>query len=396
MQEIDYEYIAENISNVSRIIVRVYENKVLKNFYNTSSFPVDPGAPYIDDLLEISQNVGYFITPYFQYYGVINHMNQTLIIGPSYQLSATHSQIRDYMFLLGIKENYKNYYTELLSSITPMPLELFLHLLCMVNYYINNEKLSVSQILLFDHSSKIHAQELIALEKSQTQDSISYPPSFVHGTYGFEQKMLEYISSGNIDALNKLFTSASAGQSGKMADTYLRQLKNLLITTTTLVSRAAIAGGMPPEESLSLSDRYIQHGEKYNEPEQIINLQLHMILDYATQVHELTKGNTYNQFMRKISTYVHSHLTEEISVEQMAKDLLMSRNYLSAKFKQESGMTLSAFIQQQKIEKAKKYLKNSDRSIFEISTFLGFSSQGYFQNVFKKNVGMTPKKYREQ
>jgi len=396
MQEIDYEYIAENISNVSRIIVRVYENKALKDFYNTSSFPVDPGAPYIDDLLEISQNVGYFITPYFQYYGVINHMNQTLIIGPSYQLSATHSQIRDYMFLLGIKENYKNYYTELLSSITPMPLELFLHLLCMVNYYINNEKLSVSQILLFDRSSKIHAQELIALEKSQTQDSINYPPSFVHGTYGFEQKMLEYISSGNIDALNKLFTSASAGQSGKMADTYLRQLKNLLITTTTLVSRAAIAGGMPPEESLSLSDRYIQHGEKYNEPEQIINLQLHMILDYATQVHELTKGNTYNQFMRKISTYVHSHLTEEISVEQMAKDLLMSRNYLSAKFKQESGMTLSAFIQQQKIEKAKKYLKNSDRSIFEISTFLGFSSQGYFQNVFKKNVGMTPKKYREQ
>jgi AraC-like DNA-binding protein len=396
MREIDYDYIAENISNLSRINLRVYENKELKSFYNTSSFPVDPGAPYIDELLQINKSVGYYITPFYQYYGVINHMNHTLIIGPSYQLPPSHSQIRDYMFLLGIKENYKHYYKELLSSITPMPLELFLHLLCMVNYYISDEKLSVAQILLYDSSSKIHAQELVAHQESQAPDFIDYPHSFVHDTYGFEKQMLGCISSGDLEGLDKLFTSTSPGQAGKMASNYLRQLKNLFVASTTLVSRAAIEGGMPPDEALSLSDRYIQHSEKYNEPEQILNLQHHMVLDYATQVHELTKGNTYNHFMRTIATYVHDHLTEDVSVDQMAKDLFMSRSHLSTKFKQESGMTLSAFIQQQKIKKAKEYLKNSKRSILEISTILGFSSQGYFQNVFKKTVGMTPKEYREQ
>lgn len=66
------------------------------------------------------------------------------------------------MFLLGIKENYKHYYQELINSITPMPIELFLHLLCMVNYYISNKKRAVSEILLYDCYSKIHAQETAA------------------------------------------------------------------------------------------------------------------------------------------------------------------------------------------------------------------------------------------
>ena len=80
----------------------------------------------------------------------------------------------------------------------------------------------------------------------------------------------------------------------------------------------------------------------------------------------------------------------------MAQDLFLSRSYLSTKFKKETGMTLSQYIQEQKIEKAKSLLKTTDRSILEIATYLGFSSQGYFQNVFKKLTGMTPKEYRNQ
>ena len=59
-------------------------------------------------------------------------------------------------------------------------------------------------------------------------------------------------------------------------------------------------------------------------------------------------------------------------------------------------MNLSSYIQEQQIARAKDYLKNSDKSILEIATYLGFSSQGYFQNVFKKHTGMTPKQFREQ
>jgi AraC-like DNA-binding protein len=49
-----------------------------------------------------------------------------------------------------------------------------------------------------------------------------------------------------------------------------------------------------------------------------------------------------------------------------------------------------------KLEEAKSLLKFTDKSISEISEYLCFSTQSYFQNVFKKKYGMTPKKYREK
>ena len=127
-----------------------------------------------------------------------------------------------------------------------------------------------------------------------------------------------------------------------------------------------------------------------------MNLQYHMVIDYTTLVHDIKKGDRYDKFMRNVTSYIREHLTDEFSVDQMAKDLYLSRSYLSTKFKKETGMTLSQYMQEQKIEKAKSLLKTTDRSILEIATYLGFSSQGYFQNVFKKCTGMTPKDYRNR
>ena len=121
-----------------------------------------------------------------------------------------------------------------------------------------------------------------------------------------------------------------------------------------------------------------------------------MILDYASLVHSITNGSAASPLVRSVISYVQEHLTETITTEQLARALYLSPNYLSARFHQESGMTLRSFINQQKINKAKDFLKNTDRSLLEISTFLGFSSQAYFQNVFKKLTGMAPKKYREK
>lgn len=121
-----------------------------------------------------------------------------------------------------------------------------------------------------------------------------------------------------------------------------------------------------------------------------------MVLDYASLVHSITSGSSASPLVRAVSAYVQEHLTEDITVDEIAQTLYLSPNYLSSRFHRESGMTLRTFISQQRISKAKDYLKNTDRSILDISTFLGFSSQAYFQNVFKKMTGMTPKEYRER
>lgn len=80
----------------------------------------------------------------------------------------------------------------------------------------------------------------------------------------------------------------------------------------------------------------------------------------------------------------------------MADHIGRSRSYLSARFKKELGFDLGDFIMQCRMEEAKSLLRYSDKTLSEISSYLCFSSQSYFQNVFKRKYGITPKQYREK
>lgn len=400
MRKINYEYIARSISKLTRIQIRVYHDHDLILNCDPASFPKDPAAPYIDILLSIDRPVSYCISDYDQFYGVIRYDEYTMILGPTFQLPPPREKIREFMFSLGIKKDYMDLFQSLYLSITPMPLELFLQELCMIYYFLSEEETDISHVAIYDSNAAITNQNRLNASAGEPVSMESLPdfPDNTEGehsaTMDFEKKMLGFISAGDIDGLNAYFKNNSAGRAGKVAPTYIRQLKNIFITTVTLVSRAAIEGGMSAEEALSLSDRYIQHAESYSDPEQIMNLQYNMILDYTGRVNKITNGSRYDRFMRDVTAYVQSHLSDSISEEAMARDLFLSRSYLSSKFKAETGRTLSEYIQEQRIGKAKDLLKNTQRSILEISTYLNFSSQGYFQNVFKKQTGMTPGEYR--
>lgn len=66
------------------------------------------------------------------------------------------------------------------------------------------------------------------------------------------------------------------------------------------------------------------------------------------------------------------------------------------RFKEELGIHIGSFITRCKLEEAKSLLAYSKKSLAEISSYLCFSSQSYFQNVFKKQYGITPMQYREK
>lgn len=71
------------------------------------------------------------------------------------------------------------------------------------------------------------------------------------------------------------------------------------------------------EEALSLSDRYIQHSEKHLYPDQIQNLQYHMVLDYATRIRNLVMGKQYSKSIQNIISYLQEHLTENVRTDDL-------------------------------------------------------------------------------
>lgn len=164
--------------------------------------------------------------------------------------------------------------------------------------------------------------------------------------------------------------------------------------TATLVSRAAINGGMDANDSLSLSDMYIQKCELLNDFEKIMNLQYGMVVDYTTRVNTIRKGKNPTKLYLDVANYVHKHLSEPITTGKMAYDLGISRSHLSTKFKEDVGENLYDFITKEKISEAKRLLRYTDKSLTAISYYLGYSSQSHFNRTFKSITGKTPNDYR--
>jgi AraC-like DNA-binding protein len=73
----------------------------------------------------------------------------------------------------------------------------------------------------------------------------------------------------------------------------------------------------------------------------------------------------------------------------------VSSQYLSALFHRETGQSFSSFLIEQRIIKAKELLEGTDLPIIEISSEVGYTSEKHFYVMFKKNVGISPAKYRQ-
>lgn len=121
-----------------------------------------------------------------------------------------------------------------------------------------------------------------------------------------------------------------------------------------------------------------------------------MIIDFTTRVgnRKLPIEGMSKDVFRCIQ-YISQHPNEEIRVDDVAAFIKRSRSYITKKFRKELGFDISSFIMRCKLEEAKSLLTYTNKPLSEISSYLCFSSQSYFQNVFKKKYGMTPLQYRK-
>ncbi len=97
-----------------------------------------------------------------------------------------------------------------------------------------------------------------------------------------------------------------------------------------------------------------------------------------------------------IIKYINENINEHISLKLGAELCNMSQSQFGRVFKKETGKNFKEYILLKKIEQAKFYIKNTNKSLGEISDFLGFEDNSYFTKTFKKIEGITPKQYREK
>ena len=396
MKEIDLRYICTVIGNLSGVPIRIFEGDELTFYHALVYLPKDPMELYREDIWRIKGNVGYFVTRHFHYYGIVNSGSTKIVLGPTRQITHNVQELQELAFRADVPADETEDFVTGMKSIISIPLESILQILCTINYILNGEKLELKDIVIYD-AEQNGLREL--LERQRSSIAMGCPPdelSYEHNTYPMEQKMLRMVRTGDTAALREWFASAPAVRGGTLAADQLRQLKNTFIVTATLVSRAAIQGGMETEDAFSLSDAFIRKCELLQTIDRITNLQYHMVLDFAERVGHIRIGREPTQLTFAVANYIQHHMSEPIRTEKMAQELFMSRPYLSTKFKEETGETLTDFILKEKTEEAKRLLRYSDKSSTAIGSYLGFSSPGHFSRVFKKYTGRTPSEYREK
>ncbi|MCU6707899.1 response regulator [Paenibacillus sp. J5C_2022] len=99
--------------------------------------------------------------------------------------------------------------------------------------------------------------------------------------------------------------------------------------------------------------------------------------------------------MLSAKEYIHSRLSSDLGVDELAGHLGISGSYFSMLFKSHFGETFVEYVTRQRMELAQRMLLTTDKTVTEIGTQAGYSERRYFTKVFHKHTRMTPSEYRE-
>ena len=100
--------------------------------------------------------------------------------------------------------------------------------------------------------------------------------------------------------------------------------------------------------------------------------------------------------IKKTVDYIHRHLGSELTLRTISEKVYLSEYYLSKLFKQEMNMNLMQYINQCRIEEAKRLLQSSNLSVEAIGRQLGYRRTSYFCKMFKSFTSVTPHAYRKK
>ena len=126
-------------------------------------------------------------------------------------------------------------------------------------------------------------------------------------------------------------------------------------------------------------------------------LAVNLLRQYATTKPKLPiyEGGLPQRQLMQVLDYIDAHLAQNLKLENLAQLLDMSQFHFSRLFKQSLGISPYQYLIQQRVERAKQLLKQTDKSIVDIAFDCGFNSHSHLSKQFRQFTGMTPKAYRK-
>lgn len=262
----------------------------------------------------------------------------------------------------------------------------FIKLMTAVTYTATEQKVTVEKIIELNQLQKYAETE----KKTKETDE-----DIVHHTYSSERLWAESMKEGDARRAKELVENM-IGITGKLSEDPLTNSKYIHIAIATLSTRLALENGVPPARAYETSDKMINRMDRCRNEKEVWEAVFKTIDVFAEMISEAGSRKKYSGYVEQCKYYIDQNYRKNLSLNDLSEYTGMNGAYLSHLFSQIEGMTIKDYLNKVRIERAQNLLKYSDRSIIEISDYIGFQSQSYFGRIFKKYTGKTPAQFRGQ
>lgn len=308
------------------------------------------------------------------------------VIGPVFYSNASVDSIyrgvlsKDYS---GFSTAWLRSFYESLYRVPTSQYTIFSRNLRMLHYCVTGERIEISDVFVAD----------LHLTPSSTQEQ----KADRHRVYNAERAMLEMVRLGDLNYKDALNTSMSISNGVKVhTKDPMDDSRVSTIVFCTIVCRAAIEGGLSPDEGYSVGDAYIQSATDAHTPDELSTICISMYDDFVRRVHRRRENPKFSPPIQRAINYIEMNLNRNIRAQELADLIGYSVTYFTRRFREETGFGISDYVKAARIERAKILLGTTDDSVQDISDKLGFTTRNYFTKCFREITGMTPIEYRNK
>ena len=253
----------------------------------------------------------------------------------------------------------------------------------------------------FEEVSRLWAyRHILPQQHVLTADTVS----FLTGT-GSGNSHLDQLDAGKVDPaiLLGVMQSASAQEIPSFTDEYMHSVEVALsskpfcqyLMLDLRFTAARFAGTLgvsqleafAPLSCLDLVGRNVTAAD--------LKRYFSAILLRMVELRDQASSSQCRSLLKQAVAYIDRHYTEEsLSLNQVAREVNISANYLSAVFSQEIGATFTEYVTGKRMDRAKELLRTTDKRSGEVAAAVGYKDPHYFSFLFKKTQGCTPRDYR--
>lgn len=115
----------------------------------------------------------------------------------------------------------------------------------------------------------------------------------------------------------------------------------------------------------------------------------------AKQQFDYQYNLSVNGVVTEIQRYISDHYSETLTLNVLAQTYNFSPVYMGRLFKRETGMSFNEYLNNYRIEVAKRLIERDNHMVYEIAEMVGYKDLNYFYRCFKNITGLTPKEYRK-